>query len=419
MFYIQPPKGLITLHVFEEIVFSRLEYLSVLNDNKNDAFKGKFEYLLQGSPYDYVGHFTLRLLALKSNELLSYWISKEKLLLKYRLSLIQPRQLYRLFKTIIKHINRRDNDIVNPVINTLMNVSSFYLQSEVFKHISSKNHPRHCNKYQQNIDFELIPDLVETKVVNLYRGIATVYCSEWREMLQSLFQTFILFEMKSQNILIKHFLTDPRLNILHQKLQYYIFNKGYHCETITASNIDNVSVHFPPCMMHLHLQLRHKHRLSHYARFYYTLFLKECGMSLEEAFIYWKYEYSKPHNCDSLCTHDWQTNNKKFIYSIRHMYGLEGGKKDYKCLDCNSMAEESLGSTYEGGCPFKNFDTDYLKSLLCKTITNDNFDKFIMNTSMQNPQTKCASFFKLRKATFVDNEITINKPVQYYMKMIC
>ena len=60
MFYIQPPKGLVTLHTLEEIIFSRLEYLSLLGSEKDNAFSGKFEYLLEGSPHDCVGHFTLR-----------------------------------------------------------------------------------------------------------------------------------------------------------------------------------------------------------------------------------------------------------------------------------------------------------------------------------------------------------------------
>jgi hypothetical protein len=61
MFYIKPPKGLITIHTLEEIVFTRLEYLNMLNNEKDHIFKGNFEYLLQGSLYDYIGHFILRL----------------------------------------------------------------------------------------------------------------------------------------------------------------------------------------------------------------------------------------------------------------------------------------------------------------------------------------------------------------------
>lgn len=60
MFYIEPPKGLVTLHTLEEIVFTRLEYLQIINNEKNHFFNGKFEYLLENSPHDCIGHFTLR-----------------------------------------------------------------------------------------------------------------------------------------------------------------------------------------------------------------------------------------------------------------------------------------------------------------------------------------------------------------------
>lgn len=65
MFYIQPPKGLVTLHTLEEIVFTRLEYLQIIkNNDKSKSFNGKFEYLFENSPQDCVGHFTLRFVLL-------------------------------------------------------------------------------------------------------------------------------------------------------------------------------------------------------------------------------------------------------------------------------------------------------------------------------------------------------------------
>lgn len=167
--------------------------------------------------------------------------------------------------------------------------------------------------------------------------MARVYCSQWKDVLQSLFQTFIFLEIKNQHSLADNILADPRFSIINRKLQHQLFAKGYSCGKITASNIDHEAFNFPPCMAHLHSELRRKHRLSHYARFYFTLFLKECGMSLEEAFLYWKKEYSKPHSCTSACVHDWQTDVKKFTYSIRHMYGLEGGRKNYKTPSCRGI----------------------------------------------------------------------------------
>ncbi|XP_008210880.1 DNA primase large subunit [Nasonia vitripennis] len=415
MFYIQPPKGLVTLHTLEEIVFSRVEYLNALDNEKDEVFNGKFEYLLEGSPHDYVGHFTLRLITSKSNESFSQWLSKEILLLKKRLSLIHPRQLFRLLKTIRRHVRRREN-CKNPVDDILIEISSFYLTPKAFKHIISKHHSKNCTKYYHKIDFVLIPDLVEERSVELYRGFATVYCSQWKDLLQSLFQTFIVLEMKNQSALMHHLLADPRLDTIHRKLFHGSYTKSYSSGKITALNIDNEAFNFPPCMYHLHLELRRKHRLSHYARFYYTLFLKECGMNLEDALIYWKNEYSKPHSCTSLCVHDWQTDAKKFTYSIRHMYGLEGGRKNYKTPNCRGICEQVPGSNYEGGCPFSNFDTDSLRYLLQKSINGSELDQIMAVAPKQKPQDTCANFFKLKSATCV-SDITITKPVQYYLAM--
>lgn len=230
---------------------------------------------------------------------------------------------------------KRREDFINPVDNVLIQISSFYTPPGIFKHIASKHHSENCTKYHHKIDFELIPDLVESKSVDLAKGLATVYCSQWKEVLQSLFQTFISYEMKNQSTEL--FLADPRLSAISQKLQLIFHTKGYSCGRITAYNIDDEVCNFPPCMQNLHLELRRKHRLSHNARFCYTLFLKECGMSLDDAIIYWKTEYSKPHSCTSVCVHDWQTDAKKFTYSIRHMYGIEGGRKNYKTPNCRSI----------------------------------------------------------------------------------
>ena len=197
-----------------------------------------------------------------------------------------------------------------------------------------------------SVDFHLVPDLIESRCVDLFGGFAIIYCSQWKEVLHSLFQTFISFEMKDQSKLTNNFLADPRFLVIRHKLYQNLHSKGYNCGKITALNIDQEAYNFPPCMEHLHLELRRKHRLSHYARFYYTLFLKECGMNLEDALIYWRNEYSKPHSCTSLCTHDWRTDAKKFTYSIRHMYGLEGGRKNYKTPNCQGICVSIYFSPY-------------------------------------------------------------------------
>lgn len=178
MFYIQPPKGLVTLHTIEEIVSSRLEYLNVLKVDKAEVFNGKFEYLLEGSIHDCIGHFTLRYiyfrvllvsydiidlnifisyrtLMSKTDELFFYWIRKETLLLKRRLSVIRTKQLYKLFRTILRHVKRRENS-KNPVDDVLVDICTLYSTPKVFKHIVSKSHAEDCTVYHHNSMFLLL-----------------------------------------------------------------------------------------------------------------------------------------------------------------------------------------------------------------------------------------------------------------------
>ncbi|XP_014237363.1 probable DNA primase large subunit isoform X1 [Trichogramma pretiosum] len=416
MFYIQPPKGLMTLPTLEDVVFTRWKYLNLIQEKKSSiTFNDKFEYLLEGSPHDCVGHFTLRLLTLRSSELFTYWMNKEVLLLRNRLSVVQPRQVFRLFRTMLRHLKRRIGSI-NPVDNILYSICSFYITTKMFKHITSGHHDEICQKYHHRVNFELIPEMIEARSVILNKGLATIYCSQWKELFQSLFKTFIIFESKYQKQIARQLFTDPRFQYISKKLQQGLNSQVYKVGKITTLNIDNEVSNFPLCMQHMHFQLRLKHRLSHYARFYYTLFLKECGMSLEESLLYWRNEYSKPHNCKALCNHDWQTDAKKFIYSIRHMYGLEGGRKDYKTPSCKDMYEQFPGAAYEGGCPFSNFDMESLQSLLSQSMTKNKVNEFLVTNSNEEPKIACLNYFKIQSTTETKN-INITRPVQYYQKM--
>ena len=147
MFYIRPPKGLVTLHLLEEITFSRLHYLNKLYNNKENEFNGNFAHLLEDSANDCIGHFILRFLSALSNELYLFWLKSESLLFEKRLLHIYPRQLYRLFSTIIKHIKKRESTD-NPIDTVLIDVINFYKQPETFKHLVKNGHSEYCNKYQ-------------------------------------------------------------------------------------------------------------------------------------------------------------------------------------------------------------------------------------------------------------------------------
>lgn len=219
---------------------------------------------------------------------------------------------------------------------------------------------------------EAIPDLIKKRKLDLSAGYAIVYCSNWKKILTSLFYTYISNEVicmksKAQYIINQ----DIRLNYLYYKIHSKILQENQisiKYGHITKKNIDIEIKNFPLCMQHLHIKLRTTHRLSHYARFYYSLFLKDGGMKLEDAINYWKEEYSKPHSCSSNCLHNWKSNERKFIYSIRHLYGLEGSRKNYKSPTCELicvsnifLCQESLVSSSNSSL-FIMLSDEYIKS---------------------------------------------------------
>lgn len=72
-------------------------------------------------------------------------------------------------------------------------------------------------------------------------------------------------------------------------------------------------------------------------RFNFGKFLKGIGLSVEDALTFWEQTYSKEHTSGSKCTHNWTENEKRYTYSIRHLYGLEGSKRDYCIKSCQQI----------------------------------------------------------------------------------
>ncbi|KAL6261705.1 hypothetical protein P5V15_006794 [Pogonomyrmex californicus] len=414
MFYIVPPNGEIPFHILEDCILTRLDYLKLLSEGSANEFDGKFEYLLENSVYDKAGHFVLRLLACISSDLCTYWVAKESLLFKQRLDHMSPRQLHKLLKQITWKL-QIFKDRKSAIDTTLIELCKFYSQPLIFKHLVSNCH--NCNNFRYEVRFEIIPDLVRERELVLSNGNVITYCSDWKKILQSLFSNYVINEMnimkKQAQRIIKY---DLRFNILNQKVQSYLFKECTVHGKISIDNIEEEAQKFPLCMQHLHSLLRRRHRLSHYARLYYSLFLKEIGMTLEDSITFWKQEYSKPHTCTSVCSHNWQSNEKKFLYSIRHMYGLEGSRRNYKTPSCNQICAGISGATYEGGCPFKDFDTNTFKNLLCASLTEDEIEKFINNVSVKDPEVRCIAFLKLVCKNNID-DVVVKSPVQYYQKM--
>ena len=71
------------------------------------------------------------------------------------------------------------------------------------------------------------------------------------------------------------------------------------------------------------------------------LFLKGIGLTMDESLRFWKSEFIKKNDIDS------EKFEENYSYNIRHSYGQEGKRNDYKPWNCNKTIEESKESFCE------------------------------------------------------------------------
>ena len=102
-------------------------------------------------------------------------------------------------------------------------------------------------------------------------------------------------------------------------------------------------------MMQMHDVLTTKKHLKHEARLQLALFLKVAGMSMQDAQIYWKNNYTKGVS---------ESQQKEVQYNVRHNYGQEGKRTNYGSKDCDKIINSKPTSGEYHGCPFKYFGRD-------------------------------------------------------------
>ena len=127
--------------------------------------------------------------------------------------------------------------------------------------------------------------------------------------------------------------------------------------TITADMIAAlVRKHAPMCMRQLQETLSATHHLRHYSRLQYNLFLKELGVPVEEALLFWRRSFSTMTD-DKF--------NKEHRYNIRHGYGLEGRRLNYPAKSCaRIIMQDPPGPQDTHGCPFRHFSPANLATAL-------------------------------------------------------
>jgi DNA primase large subunit len=147
---------------------------------------------------------------------------------------------------------------------------------------------------------------------------------------------------------------------------------------------------FPPCIINLFFEFEQTGRLTHVHRLQLGFFLKKIGMTVDEQLFYW---FEKSVDNVGVNFENFQRTSG---YQIRHLYGLEGGRKDYEMPKCSTIATGYF-------CPFVHLTPNILSQFLKENYLTQKKDRTLsekqlarlISQSSSNPTQACTEYFRL------------------------
>ncbi|CAL1276301.1 unnamed protein product [Larinioides sclopetarius] len=222
------------------------------------------------------------------------------------------------------------------------------------------------------VPYTSVLKFVEERTFPLEYGYVKVPLDSLKLLLTVVFEEILvqgLNQIKASNCV--QVLKDSRIQYMQQEIQR-LFKTNLSSSvsissTLLEEHLDQESKNFPLCMVNLHNLLRSNHRLQHTSRVQYILYLKEIGVPCQEVINLFMKEYSIPvinkQICNSkTCDHSWADSQNRYIYSIEHLYGNRGSRKNYRAHSCNAL--QNSGNSSDGGCPYACFDDKNLEKVL-------------------------------------------------------
>ncbi|KAI6093216.1 DNA primase, large subunit [Hypoxylon rubiginosum] len=384
-FYETPPTADITLEQFEQWAIDRLRVLAEL---EACSFRNKS----QAETAAHMKPLLEKYLPLQANTSSSSKLSIERQKDHYshfilRLSFSSTEDLRRRFSRVESMLFRLrlDEDSMRERTDFIQSLSLYWepvTEDERNKYLPELTATRGLKKGGDDetwyrVDWERVPDLVESRRVFLKAGKAFVPSKELPSMVIAEFTKRLDRALELTARALPRLDEDDRLKPIldHLSKNFVTPDASYSSGTstvpgaeITARNVDNLSTHFPLCMQHLHRSLRRDAHLKHFGRLQYTLFLKGIGLNLEECLVFWRSSFHK-------ITDD--TFNKEYRYNVRHAYGDVGGDSNrrgggYSPFSCQKiLTEHPPGPGEAHGCPYRHFNLENLTALLQQTGVSD------------------------------------------------
>ncbi|KAM9073890.1 LOW QUALITY PROTEIN: DNA primase large subunit-like [Megaptera novaeangliae] len=369
LFYLQPPSGNISLIEFENLAIDRVKLLKAIKNlgvsyvKGTEQYQSKLEAELRKLKFsyrenledeyepqrrDHVSHFILHLAYCQSEELRRRFIQQEMNLLLFQFSILPKDKIHFLkdshlqFEAIsVEEKTLREQDIM---------ASSHSLGGVQLESVYKS-------------PFADALDLFRGRKVYLENGFAYVQLKDIVAIILNEFRTKLSKVLALTARSLPAVQSDERLQPLLNHLSHSYTGQDYSTQAnvgkVSLNQIDSLSTKsFPPCIDQLHKALRENHHLRHGGRMQYGLFLKDIGLTLEQAWQFWKQTFIRGKM-------DPDKFDKGYSYNIRHSFGKEGKRTDYTLFSCLKIILTNPPSQGDyHGCPFWHSDPEMLRQKL-------------------------------------------------------
>ncbi|MCJ1289655.1 hypothetical protein MMC34_001188 [Xylographa carneopallida] len=392
-FYDVPPTAEITLEQFEQWAIDRLRILAELEacsfrnktpaetaahiapllqkylplySNTSSSLGAQDEKLKLERQKDHYSHFILRLAFSSTEDLRRRFARIESALFKLRFQTDDARERQAFIESLDFNWEIVPEDEKRELGSHLLNATPGLRRQELEEGGWFK------------VDWETVPELVESRRVFVKKGKAYVPAREQMSMVLAEFGARLEKGLELTSRALPRLDEDDRLTPILAHLSKNFAtpdatladaDSALPGAPITAASVDGLAAHFPLCMRNLHTTLRANSHLKHFGRLQYTLFLKGLGLSLEDCLLFWRRSFR-------LITDD--TFAKEYRYNVRHAYGdvggdaLRRGRGGYAPFSCQKiLTEHPPGSGESHGCPYRHFGADNLAALLQTTGVTD------------------------------------------------
>lgn len=386
-FYTLPPAGEITLDEFETWAIDRIKILNEIESCsvRNKGYK-EIESIVQPMiqstlplnatnpeklnkerQKDYYSHFILRLCFSRSKELREKFLKNETILFKIRYNALTSSEQQQFVKSLDmpwEFTTEEEKSALSQKLYASISSSLIYLLN-----LTDEQQRRAYFAQEEfiKIPFEYVADLLPSRSVFLSKGTAylpkfqqlQLLLNEYNQKLSTaLISTSHAFPSLDEDDrilpILTHLSSGALLNLNDN--EYGLSENASDINAVSVASKEIVS-QFPLCGQHLMATLQTNHHLKYNGRQQFTLFLKGVGLSLEDALTFWANEFTKSMGLDKF--------NKEYKYNIRHAYGMEGGRINYKPWDCRTILSKPRPSKSDShGCPYRDFSADALATSL-------------------------------------------------------